>query len=264
LTNKQVEMNLRNLGKYLVWHTAEGQPHDFGDVLQLDAWRLSDSSQLRTLLENMLSQVNPLADRTADFRKLETLKKSLGETGMVISQIQETIRYRLSESNERVLLHRSLPVRAVDLQRTLRSQAVKTERDLDELESAINVVKAILAKYGSSKGPSVQGIRDSIVHMTQIATRQRSQVADLTSALADVRLHKRTTTPSKKATLGARPQAVTSPVTPSKAVVVSRESVLSDDSYITRRYRRKFKSEVVDVLRRQAPSKVLESKSPVR
>lgn len=227
--------------------------HNLEDIQDKDSWKLSEGPTVNYLLDGLLSRSKELAgDLAIADSRLPGLKKSLGTVGLYLSRIQESVRYREGETNERALLLRSLPLTAVDLQRQLRSKVAALEKNLTEVESNINVIKSRLARSGSSTAPSVQGIRESIAKMTELALRRRNEVQNLGKAIAE-----------RKAKRSGAAVGSSGELSPGNSRSqqhrnsINRQSIISEIDFVSDWSRRQIKVSVVEAIRNRPKGSVI-------
>ncbi|CAN6662553.1 hypothetical protein TRVA0_034S00716 [Trichomonascus vanleenenianus] len=264
---KALNHNLKSIQRYTRWHKdSDDLNYDMGDVTQVDIWRLSQASTVSYLADTLLKDVVQAKNLSeADEPKIKDLHKMLSSASLQLSRIQDLIRYKNGEVSERALRLRGLPVQAVELQRKLRLNSAKLEKDLGHIEAENNVLKSQLSRYGSSQGPSIQGIRDSIRRISDLALSKYEKVLALGQALKPEPVY-RSSTPQRRGYHSATGTPVkdvanaSSMRSPNISHVV-RERALDEVEFLAKRTGSKFKTDVGDLLRDRTANDVLTSPS---
>lgn len=232
------------------------------DVGQPDKWRLSDGGNISYLLDSLTTKIRKLGiqEKTkSDESQINQLKISLKSTAVQLSRINELIRYKSGEINERGLRLRSLSVHDVEVQRSLRQKSGKIEEDLHKIESEINVLKSRLSKYGSSTGPSIPGIKQSISRITELATYRYNKIRQLGKEIYDL-IDKNGYSPN--ASLAKRSGGGTS-LSLLAEKSITREEVIDEIDFISKRAQNQFKSKVGQLLRQRDGQEILKN-NPIK
>lgn len=174
-----VERNISNLKRAVRWNAHSGQIKQADSLDSPEKWRLSDASSVVYILDGLGSKLAAVGRQERDGEsQIPDLKKSLASLCLQLSRIQEIIRYKEGETNERALLLRSLPVNAIELQRKLRSSSASLEDKLNLLENDINLLKVRLSSMSMTR-PSAHTIRNSIYQISLCAQQRLDKVAEL-------------------------------------------------------------------------------------